>query len=144
MSNSPTITDAEWQVMHEVWHLQAQHGDAQSREIIDRLVDITDWSDGTVKTLLHRLVQKGILEFRRKGNRYLYRSTLSEQECVDQVCANLLHTVFRGRPISMLHYLVHSSRLSGSEVEALKSELQELQDSMPPVAPRKSTRDKAA
>jgi BlaI family penicillinase repressor len=135
MSNETqqSISDAEWRVMHVVW----QSEPTTSGEITSTLSDTTTWSPGTIKTLLHRLVQKGILDFQRKGNRYLYRSNFTEAECVDDASEQLLHTVFKGRPVSMLSYLVESSRLSGSEVESLRELLDEIQRDLPPVAPRR-------
>ena len=133
IEQSPHISDAEWRVMHEVWQLEP----ATSCEVTSRLAESTDWSAGTIKTLLHRLVQKGVLDFQRKGNRYLYRSNFTESECVDHASDQLLHTVFQGRPVPMLAYLVQSSRLSGSEVNSLRAMLDEIQSDLPPVAPRR-------
>ena len=131
--HSPSITDAEWRVMHEVWRCEP----ITSGEITLRLGETTEWSPGTIKTLLHRLVQKGVLNFQRKGNRYLYRANFTESECIDQASGQLLHTVFQGRPVPMLAYLVQSARLSGSEVESLREMLADLQQDLPPVAPRR-------
>jgi BlaI family penicillinase repressor len=129
----PNISDAEWRVMHEVWQTEP----VTSAEITSRLSQSTDWSAGTIKTLLHRLVQKQILDFRRKGNRYLYHSNFTESECIDQASDHLLHTVFQGRPVSMLAYLVESTRLSGSEVEMLRQRLRDIQSELPPAIPRR-------
>ncbi len=130
MNDSPSISDAEWRVMHEVWLSEP----VTSSEIISLLATSTQWSAGTIKTLLHRLVQKGILDFQRKGNRYLYRSKYTEAECMDRVSDQLLHTVFQGRPIPMLKWMVQSARLSGSEVETLQKLLSEIQQQRPQTA----------
>lgn len=127
MQDFPTISDAEWRVMHEVW----QSEPATSSDIVSRLASTTQWTAGTIKTLLHRLVQKEVLEFQRKGNRYLYRSRYTEAQCMDHVSDQLLHTVFQGRPIPMLTYMVQSARLSGSEVETLKEVLADLHRQLP-------------
>ena len=124
---SPNITDAEWRVMHEIWASEP----VTSGEIAVRIQENTNWTSGTIKTLLHRLVQKEVLEFQRKGNRYLYRAKYSEAECVDQASGQMLHTVFKGRPVPMLEYLVKSARLSGVEVERLKNLLADLQQDLP-------------
>ena len=136
MNEQPVISDAESRVMYEVWRLADDGGQVTSREIIDGLERCTDWTPGTIKTLLHRLVEKQVLEFQRKGNRYLYRACISETEYVDQLSNQLLHTVFEGRPIPMLQYLVKSARLSGSEIESLRQLLLELQQELPPLTPR--------
>ncbi len=124
---SPQISDAEWRVMHEIWQLEP----VTSSEITSRLSESTDWSAGTIKTLLHRLVQKGVLDFQRKGNRYHYCSNFSEAECVDQVSGQLLHTIFHGQPVPMIAYLVQSARLSGSEVSTLRAMLEDIQAELP-------------
>lgn len=131
--HQPNISDAEWRVMHEIW----QSEPITSGEITSRLGDTTDWTPGTIKTLLHRLVQKGVLDFQRKGNRYLYRSNFTQAECIDQASDHLLHTVFKGRPVPMLAYLVQSARLSGHEVDTLRNMLTDIQQDLPPVAPRR-------
>ena len=123
----PAISDAEWKVMHEVW----QREPVTSSELIDRLTETAGWSQGTIKTLLHRLVQKRVLDFQRKGNRYIYRSNFSESDCVDEASVHLLHSVFHGRPLPMLTHLVHTARLSGSEVESLQSILNQIQQALP-------------
>lgn len=127
----PSISDAEWRVMHEIWESEP----ITSSEITSRLSSKTDWSPGTIKTLLHRLVQKGILDFQRKGNRYLYRSNFTESQCIEHVSDQLLHTVFQGQPIPMLKYLVQSSRLSGTEIQTLREMLVEIQKDLPTILP---------
>ena len=133
-NSRPTISDAEWCVMHLVWDNEP----ITSGEISSQLSQTTQWSSGTIKTLLHRLVQKGVLDFQRKGNRYLYRSNFTESECVDNASDQLLHTVFKGRPVPMLAYLVQSSRMSGSELKELREVLDEIQQDLPPVPPRRA------
>ena len=92
MAPQPGISDAEWRVMHEIW----QSEPVTSSELSSRLSEKTSWSTGTIKTLLHRLVQKGVLDFRRKGNRYLYRSNFTEAQCLEHASDQILHTVFQG------------------------------------------------
>lgn len=130
LEQHPSISDAEWRVMHEIW----QSEPVTSGQVTSRLTETTDWTAGTIKTLLHRLVQKGVLDFQRKGNRYIYRSNFTESECIDHASDQLLHTVFKSRPVPMLAYLVESSRLSGSEVEILRNMLEEILTELPPVS----------
>lgn len=129
MDDAPSISDAEWRVMHEIWQCEP----VTSTEVIKRLSETCDWSAGTIKTLLHRLVQKEVLSFQRKGNRYLYRANMTEDQCIDLVSNQMLHTIFQGRPVPMLTYMVQSSRLSGQELETLQAMLASIQQGMPQV-----------
>ena len=139
----PDISDAEWRVMNVVWqHTTAQQQRAQeandefvsitARTIIQRLQETTEWTAGTIKTLLHRLVQKGALDFQRKGKKYLYRATVTQFECIDRASSRMLYTVFNGRPIPMITYLVETARLSGQEVETLSDLLDDIRKKLPP------------
>ena len=51
---NPSISDSEWRVMHEIWASEP----VTSGEIAVRIQENTNWTSGTIKTLLHRLVQK--------------------------------------------------------------------------------------
>ena len=44
---SPSITDAEWRVMHEIWASEP----VTSGEIAGRIQENTNWTSGTIKTL---------------------------------------------------------------------------------------------
>src|SRR5215469_11053814 len=50
------ISDAEWQVMEAAWSL----GEAPAAAIIEELAKSTAWNHRTIRTLLGRLVEKGV------------------------------------------------------------------------------------
>lgn len=57
------ISDAEWEVMRIIWTLET----ASSSEVIKELQAKKDWSESTIKTLMGRLVQKGLLKTKKLG-----------------------------------------------------------------------------
>lgn len=71
-----TITSAEWEVMRVVWSNEP----LTSREIIDILHPLTNWKEGTIKSLTNRLIQKGYLTTNNTRRPFQYKSTLSSQE----------------------------------------------------------------
>lgn len=70
------ISPAEWEVMRIVWTL----GSAGSTEIIHILQQQKQWSESTIKTLLRRQVQKGLLTTTRQGRRFIYTATIAEKD----------------------------------------------------------------
>lgn len=60
---NPHITDAEWEVMRVVW----VNGRVTSKEVISILKEKMDWKQATLKTLLGRLVEKGVLNTEQEG-----------------------------------------------------------------------------
>ncbi|SNV45332.1 putative transcriptional regulator [Streptococcus acidominimus] len=70
------IANAEWEVMRVVWASE----EVTSSYIIDILQQNHDWSDSTIKTMITRLSEKGLLSSRREGRRFWYRAVISEEE----------------------------------------------------------------
>ncbi|MGE0758704.1 MAG: BlaI/MecI/CopY family transcriptional regulator, partial [Pirellulaceae bacterium] len=64
-----SISDAEWQVMNVVWDGQP----LTALDVVERLAERA-WAPATIKTMLHRLVKKGVLTYEMDGNRYVYRA----------------------------------------------------------------------
>ena len=122
MEETLHISDAEWRVMHEVWLDEP----VTSSELFDRLTISTKWSPATIKTLLHRLVQKDALAYYRKGKRYYYRSTESRSVCMRDASSSFLDTVFVGRKVHMLSYLVQTTVLSETELNYLQNLLRQI------------------
>ena len=48
------ITPSEWFIMRTVW----AHPFCTSREIIDTVLNLTSWKEGTIKSLINRLEKK--------------------------------------------------------------------------------------
>lgn len=92
MKQDQQITPAEWRVMRIIWTL----GSGTSHEITDVLQQQVDWKTATIKTLLHRLVDKGALATERQGRAFIYRPLVAEQatmcnaadQLFDQFCAH--------------------------------------------------------
>src|SRR5215831_10353793 len=86
----PKISDAEWLVMK------------------------------TIHTLLSRLVQKGALEFERKGREYLFRPLVSGAECEQAATRSFLSRFFGGEIAPFLARFVEMEKMKPSEIEELK------------------------
>ena len=70
------ISDAEWEVMRIIWTLD----EVKSSEIIDQLSEKMSWTESTIKTLIRRLVDKGLVKIKKEGRAYIYSATVSENE----------------------------------------------------------------
>jgi BlaI family transcriptional regulator, penicillinase repressor len=119
------ISDAEWEVMQVVWTLRT----ATAADVIERLTPQTGWSHRTVRTLLSRLVQKGVLAADEEGHRNRYRAVASRKRCVRQAGQSFLEKIFEGDPAELLVHFVQNSNISAEQIEQLKLLLdQKLQD----------------
>jgi BlaI family penicillinase repressor len=118
---NPPITDAEWEVMNVLW----ERAPASAIEVADALRDRTGWHPKTVKTLLGRLVKKGVLRFREEGNRYVYSPAIPRQRYVREESASFIDRVFGGETTPALMHFVRNSRLSAEDIDELRKLLEE-------------------
>lgn len=121
MSKTPAISDAEWEVMNVLW----EQSPRTAVEVAEALESRVNWNPNTVKTLLGRLVKKGVLRFRPEGNRYFYTPALPRERYVKQESASFLDRVFGGATSPALVHFVKNAQLSSEEIEELRRILDE-------------------
>jgi len=124
MSEPPRISEAEWDVMRVLWKEPGK----TAQEVALRTPEERDWSDRTVKTLLGRLVKKGVLGFETEGKRYRYRPLLGEEECVQAASRSFVERVFGGAVSPMLATFVREGLRAGSLSEDEIAELRRVLD----------------
>jgi len=119
------ITDAQWKVMHVVW----EHQRISANEVVAEVVPETGWSPNTVRTLLIRLVEKGVLQVekeRGKEKEYLnciYTPLLTREECEAVHSQSFLERVFAGNTSRLLAHFVKDGDLTPEQVKELKEQL---------------------
>jgi len=92
MNTNQNITDAEWNIMRIIW----SNNKTTSTQIINKLSGKTNWSPTTVKTLLTRLVQKGVISFNKNGRAREYYSLVTELDCVKKEMNNVIMRLYGG------------------------------------------------
>ena len=117
------ISDSELEVMKVLW----QAGDALTvTEIRETLQKMRGWEATTVKTLVSRLVTKGVLQ-QEKRNVFYYTPLLSEQEYNNWATHDLIRRVYHGSARDLVAALVHSEGLTQDDIAELR-ELFKLED----------------
>jgi BlaI family penicillinase repressor len=121
MKTEPRISSAEWEVMKIVWKRHS----CSAQQVVDDLAAASDWSPATVKTLLNRLLRKGVIAFEKKGKSYLYSPVWTEEQCRKLEAESFLDRVFDGALSPMLAHFVRSRRLGKEDIEELERLLKE-------------------
>jgi BlaI family penicillinase repressor len=116
MTMDANISDAEWQVMEAAWLL----GEAPAAAIIEELAKSTAWNHRTIRTLLGRLVEKGVLEKRGQGARSVYRALVPRQARVRSEGRSFLKRMFRGDATSLLLHFAKDAKLGPEKLAQLR------------------------
>jgi predicted transcriptional regulator len=110
-------TPAEWKILSLIW----EQGPFSAREVVEALEGDTEWSSSTVKTLLRRLVDKGLLSTRKIGNSFLYTAVGSPMRFLRRAGDLLLKRTSEGTVGPLLAHLVKEGDLSRSDLDELRT-----------------------
>jgi BlaI family transcriptional regulator, penicillinase repressor len=121
MGLADNISDAEWTVMQVLWDLKQ----ATAGEVIERVQGASDWNHRTVRTLIRRLVDKGLVTHTVEGQRHLYRPAASRQSCVRDEGRSFLSRVFQGDVSSLLTHFAREAGLNRNKIDELRNLLED-------------------
>jgi predicted transcriptional regulator len=112
------IGEAEYAVMEVLWDAAP----LTAAEVAERVPAERGWGMTTVKTMLGRLLAKGVLTHEEEGRRYLYRPAVSRDDYAAQESTRLIDRLFGGKVTPLVAHLAERDRLSPrdiAEIEAL-------------------------
>jgi BlaI family penicillinase repressor len=115
MAQATPISDSEWDVMEPIW----EAGACTAADVIKRLRATHDWNHSTIRTLLARLVEKGALDYKVDGSRYIYRAAVSRRRCVRQKGRSFLEKTFGGDVGALLVHFVTEASLDQDQIAQL-------------------------
>lgn len=113
----PQISPSEWEVMRVVW----TSNPITSKEINEILNEKKDWKLATTKTLIGRLVKKGMLSTEPNGRKFEYSPVVTEEKSVKEASESLLSQVCSKKAGATIQLMLENATLSLSDLEALES-----------------------
>ena len=119
-----SISEAEAVVMDVLW----RQAPRSAEEILAEVGPSQGWQEGTVKSLLNRLLKKKAVKAEREGRRYLYAPRLTREQYVSQESKGLIDRLFDGRIAPLVAHFSEQRKLSRRDVADLRRLLEELDD----------------
>ena len=110
------LSGAEWKVMSAVW----DRAPASVRDVLEALEGEADWAYSTVKTMLGRLVEKGVLAVQKRGNKSVFEPLVSRHEARRSALRTLAQRAFGGTFGSLVQHLLDDDKLSAVERDELR------------------------
>ena len=121
---SEPISEAEREIMEVLWRRSPR----SAEEILAEVGPRQRWQEGTVKSLLNRLLRKRAVKATRDGRRYLYRPLLVRERYVLEESKSLLDRLFGGRVAPLVAHFSEQRKLSKKDIAELKRLIGELDD----------------
>ena len=116
------LTRRERQIMDVLYATE----EASAAAIQAQIPDSPGYS--AVRALLRKLMDKGHIEYRQDGAKYVYRPVLPKTDAKRSAIQRLVRTFFDGSPASAVVNLLGSEggELSESDIHAIEAELAKL------------------
>ena len=118
------IGEGELVVMEALW----ADSPLTASEVAERIPPERGWSDRTVKTMLARLLAKGVLAHEEDARRYLYRPLVERADYVQAESQGLLDRLFEGQLTPLISHFAQYRKLKPEELAKLKRLIDEVED----------------
>jgi BlaI family penicillinase repressor len=111
------LTEAEWAIIKAVWETEP----CTAPDIQEKLHRQTAWTYSTVRTLMDRMVVKGLLAAEKVRNLTVYRSAVTREQAQRGELFYALKHAFNGALTPMVQCLLETGNLSADELAELES-----------------------
>lgn len=111
MKDSVKISEAEWLIMNVLWETP----ELELKQITKKLAYDTDWTGGTVRTMLLRLIDKGAVEVDKTTGVYKYSPRVDRDMCVKAEAKSFLQRIYRGSVSQFVSSLAKDGDISEKE-----------------------------
>jgi BlaI family transcriptional regulator, penicillinase repressor len=110
------IGEAEFAVMEVLW----EKSPLTAMQVAERVPTERAWSVRTVKTMLSRLLAKGVLTHEEEGRHYLYSPAIRREDYIAQESEKLIDRMFGGRVTPLVAHLAERNMLTDSDIKEIE------------------------
>ena len=111
------VAESELQILKALW---ASGEPLPAARIVEAVSAVTPWENTSIRTLIHRLVAKGILRSEKRDVLH-YTPLVTEAEFGDYQTGRLIDTFYSGKASGLVSALYHHKRLSAEDVAELRA-----------------------
>jgi len=111
------LTESEWSIIKAVWDAEPCAAPA----IQEKLFKATGWHYSTVRTLMDRMVVKGVLKAKKEGKLTIYQSAVTRAQAQSGELLYTLKHAFNGALTPMVQCLLENNDLDAAELAKLET-----------------------
>lgn len=116
MNTLPNISEAEYEVMKVIW----KYAPINTRQVVEKLAPVSNWSPKTIQTMLLRLVKKGALAHKKEGRIFVYTPLIPRDEYRSRASKHFLDRFYDGALGSMVLNFIKEDQFSPDEIRELR------------------------
>ena len=110
------LTEGEWAIIRAVW----ENEPCAAPTVQEELETQKSWTYSTVKTMMDRMVIKGLLKTERIRNLIFYRSAITKIQAQRGEIMRTVKRAFNGALTPMMQFLLDNHKLSQKQLNELE------------------------
>ena len=110
------LNNSEWNIISFLWDEQP----LTMTEIVKKMEGEQGWSKSTTKTVLKRMLDKGIINYDRDQKPRKYYTALKKEEVQFEETDSFVNRVFGGKLSLLVNNFVSTGRMSREEIRQLQ------------------------
>ena len=114
--NTYELTEAEWAIIQVIWEKEP----CTAPDVQELLEKSKKWTYSTVKTLMDRMVAKGLLKTEKIRNLILYSSVITRTQARNCEIMKTVKRAFDGAFTPMMQFLLDNNNLSQKQLDELE------------------------
>ena len=119
MNQPHQLGDLQLAIMRELW----TRGEASASDVHKALLDERGLAVTTVKTMLRKLEERGVVTHRNRGRQFIYRALVAEEDVRGGMVGDLLERLFQGDGAALVNHLLEAGEIDAAELDDLRARL---------------------
>jgi BlaI family penicillinase repressor len=119
MSPRHQLGDLQLAIMHVLWEC----GEATASHVHAALFEERGLAVTTIKTMLRKMDEKGVVSHRADGRTFIYRAGVAEADVKDGMVGYLVQRLFAGDGAELVHHLIEAGEIDAAELDGLRDRL---------------------
>lgn len=119
----PDILETEWDLLDALWTAER----ATARQVAEALAEKRGWAYSTVKTLLDRMVSKGLVGARQVGPVWEYTAAVTRPKAQRWAWRRFVDVAFGGAVAPSVAFVAKEAKLSKAERAAMRRALEAIE-----------------
>lgn len=121
MTQRHQLGDLQLAIMRVLW----SRGDAAASEVHAALLAERGLALTTIKTMLRKMDQKGVVQHRTDGRTFIYTAAIAESDVREGMVGYLVQRLFSGDGAALVNHLIEAGEIDALELDELRARLAE-------------------
>lgn len=113
------LGDLQLAIMRVLW----DRGEAAASDVHKALLEERGLAITTIKTMLRKLEERGVVKHRENGRQFIYQAVRAESDVREGMVGDLVRQLFSGDSNALVNHLLQSGDVDADEISELKAHI---------------------